>query len=320
MTENLAPRASAEKTPELEINPRSVAITAITFYPNWYPGEVQGNADTDKIRGDLALESIRKAKQIGYQAVIADGPSSPAFKDNLAGLGVEVLERDKMQRAVGGRQTIERASTLDEVRVILRTELEKVSLVEDCVSLIAQPILEGRADIVVPKRNEELYVETYPDYMHASETKGRRLFNNLMHKVGLLPEDQTLEFLFGAVALSNDPNILALFMEQYAFQGPRVGGWKYIEPEEWSDIQLFPIVKALYLGYRVEGVEVPFRYPLKQRENEELNRDNFAEKRKQQRMGLISELIQFLRTLSTDPKIRGKGKLIPLHTVEEPKS
>lgn len=312
MAENIASQPSNERAPEREFNPRSVAITAITFFPDWYPGKPRSIADTNKIRGDLALESVLKAQQLGYQVVIADGPSSPEFKDSLARLGVELLERDKMQRAVGGRQTIQRASVLDGVRVILRTELEKVSLVEDCVPLIAQPILEGRADIVVPKRNEELYVETYPDYMHESETKGRRLFNNLMHKVGLLPEDQTLEFLFGAVALSNDPHIMALFMEEYAFQGPRVGGWKYVEPEEWSDIQLFPIVKALYLGYRVEGIEVPFRYPIEQRENEELNRESFAEKRKQQRMGLISELIQFIRFLSQDPKTRGKGKLIQI--------
>ncbi len=319
MAENLGPKASPEKVPELDFDPKSVAITAITFYPNWYIGDPKSIADTDKIRGDLALRSITVATQHGYQVVVADGASSPEFKDSLATLGVEVLQRDKMQRAVGGRQTIEKAATLDGVKVILRTELEKVSLIEDCVPLIAQPILEDRADIVVPKRNEELYMETYPDYMYESETRGRGLFNNLMHKVGLLPEDQTMEFLFGAIALRNDPNIIALFMEEYGFQGPPVGGWKYIEPEEWSDIQLFPIVKALYLGYLVENIEVPFRYPLEQKENEEANREGFAEKRKQQRMGLISELIQFIRTLSSDPKTRGKGKLVRLDTVEESK-
>lgn len=307
--------SSSESTPERRIDPRSIAITAITFYPDWYPGKPKNIADTNKIRGDLALESVRKARQLGYQVVIADGPSSPEFKDSLAKLGVEVLARDRMQRAVGGRQSIQKASALDGVRVILRTELEKVSLIDDCIPLIAEPILEGIADIVVPKRNEELYLETYPDYMYDSETKGRRLFNNLMHRVGLLPEDQTLEFLFGVVALSNDSHILPLFLETYAFQGPRVGGWKYVDPEEWSDIQLFPIVKALYLGYRVESVEVPFRYPVEQKENEEANREDFAEKRKQQRMGLISELIQFIRFLSQDPKTRGKGKLIRINNI-----
>ncbi len=254
------------------------------------------------------------ARRLGYQVVIADGESCPAFKDSLASLGAEVIQKDGVQRAVGGRQSIERAAALDGVAVIIRTELEKLtSLIEDgCIQPIVQPILDGKADIVLPKRNEELYIATYPDYMYASETKGRDRFNQLMHKAGLLPEDKTLEFLFGALGLRNDPKIVRLFMERYAFRGARVGSWKYVQPEEWSDTQLFPIIKALSLGYQVEGVETPFRYPVEQKENEELNRGIFAEKRKQQRVDLVSGAVHYLRMLSPDPKLRAKGKLTPL--------
>lgn len=314
MTENLNPRFTKE-TPELEIDPPSIAVTAITLYPDWYAGEPKSIRDTNKIRGDLALESIRKAIQLGYRVVIADGPSSQEFKENLADLGVEVLRRDKLERSVGGRQAIEKASVLDGVKVIIKTEPEKVSFIEDCILQTALPIIEGRADIVVPKRNEELNVQTYPEYMHASEARANRQYNNLLHRVGLLPQDKSLEFFFGPIVLKNDPHVIALFMEQYDFQGPRVGGRKYAQPEEWSDIQLFPIVKALFLGLRVEGVEIPFRYPEKQKENEEANKEGFAEKRKQQRVGLVTELIHYIRLLSEDPKVKGKSKLTPIKPV-----
>ncbi len=296
------------------IDPGSIAITAITLYKGWYPGEPKNIADTDKIRGDVALESVSMARRLGYQVVIADGPSSPAFKDSLASLGVQVLQKDGEQRAVGGRQTIERAAALDGVRVILRTELEKLtSLIEDgCIPSIVQPILGGKADIALPKRNEGLYRATYPDYMYDSETKGRRIFNYLLHRAGLLAKDQTREFLFGVIGLSNNPHIVSLFMKKYAFLGGKVGSWKYVQPEEWSDIQLFPIMGALSLGYKVKGVEIPFRYPIEQKENEELNREIFAVKRKEQRMDLVSGAVHYLRMISSDPKVRAKCKLVPL--------
>ena len=236
MAENIASRPNSEGAPELEFDAHSVAIVAITYFSDWYPGELRNTQDTNKIRGDLALRSFISALRLGYQVVVADGPSSKDFKDNLRQLGIEPLVRETMERSVGGRQAIKEAAVLDGVRVIIKTEPEKLSLIEDCVPQIARPIIEGTADIVMPRRNAELNAETYPAYMYESEVLANKWYNDVLHRAGLLPRDKNLEFFFGPIALRNDPKIVSLFMEQYGFQGPRVGGWKYIQPEEWSDI------------------------------------------------------------------------------------
>ncbi len=62
---------------EREISPSSIAVATSTLYKNWYDGPLQSTDDTDKIRGDLALETIKKAKAKGFQVVVVDGAVPP---------------------------------------------------------------------------------------------------------------------------------------------------------------------------------------------------------------------------------------------------
>ncbi len=64
------------------LNPRSIAVVTTTFYPTWYPGEVRGKTTPDKIRGDLALQTITEAKKRAHQLVVIDGTgASTAFRE-----------------------------------------------------------------------------------------------------------------------------------------------------------------------------------------------------------------------------------------------
>lgn len=297
--------------PEREIIRKQVAIVTSTFYPDWYTGDLREVSDTDKVRGDLALRSLEEALGMGYQPVVVDGKSSDAFQQMLAPLGVNVVARKSEKRSPSRRQGFKSAAALDGIKAICWTEPEKVSFITGGLDLAARPIITDEADVVVPKRNEELFKETYPAYMYDSEIKGLQRYNSLLRREGFLrAEDEDLDLFFGPKIFKNTPAIVSLFMRGYEFTGNPSGLLQYVDPEELSDATFFPVVKALQDGLRVVSVEVPFRYPIEQRLNEdssseEIMRD-FMNKRNKQRLGLLAEEILFIRKISGSkrPKLK----------------
>lgn len=293
---------------ESKLRPESIAVVELTLYPSWYPGVVESIGDTDKVRGDLALQSIAAGLTNGYSMVVADGGSSAAFQEKLSGSPeITFVRRQEPGRGAGRRQGFLVASEIDGVKAILRVEPEKVSIVQEYAPQIVLPILKGEADIVVPKRNPTLHQSTYPAYQWESEVATNRKYNDLLHKTRLLPRDQSLDMFFGPFAFRNDPQILQLFLEKYEFTLiSSTGIRKYAQPENWSAGYFFPVVKALYQGLRVVSVEVDFQYPEIQRRNEETTAegslDRFIAHRASQKWGLLDELIHFIRYLRGDPK------------------
>jgi len=293
---------------KFKLKPKSIAVIELTLYPNWYPGKVKSIGDTDKVRGNLALQSINWGIKRGYRMVISDAGSSPTFQKELSKFSqIIFLKRQGETRAAGRRQGILAASVIKGVKVILRTEPEKVSIVKDCIPQISSPILRGKTDIVAPKRNPILFHQTYPKYMWQSEIAGNKNYNNLLHKFNLLPKNQSFDAFFGPIAFSNRPEILQLFLEKYTvIRHPFSKIGKYVNPEEWSNNYLFPVIKALYQGLKVMSKEINFRYPKEQKLNEETidngSLSKFMTKRKEQRLGFIEELICFIKYLHNDSK------------------
>ena len=287
-------------------NPSSIVIVAITSYPKWYRGKLRSIKHTDKIRGDLALELARKARDIGYQIVIADSKSTRTFRKEVNKIpGVLLVRRRSEKRSPSKRQALRKASKLTNVKVIVLTEPEKVSLVQDSIPLIAEPILNGKADIVVPKRNDRLFIKTYPSYQYESEVEGNKTYNEELRSHKLINiNDEDLDMFFGPRAFANTKQIISLFMKRYGFRIAHASFPKwYFDAEEQSNTSYFPIVAALKTGFRVKSIEVPFKYPYTQKQNEERgSRELFLEKRKGQRIGIIVELLHFVAFLE---KYRG---------------
>jgi len=292
------------------IDPNSIGIVATTSYPRWYRGKPRSVKDTDKIRGDLTVEFVKIARKIGYQVVIADWQSPQTFRKELSSVpGVILIRRRSPKRSPSKRQALLRTTKLSDIKVIILTEPEKVSLVQDCIPLIAKPILNGEADIVVPKRNDTLFKETYPAYQYESEVEGNRTYNEELksHKLIDISEND-FDMFFGPRAFSNDRKIVTLFMKRYRFSIAHASfpSW-YFDAEELSNTNFFPIVSALRKGLNVKSIEVPFKYPKIQKENEEKGqKELFLEKRRAQRIGLIVELLHFVAYLEKYRGVRVK--------------
>lgn len=292
--------------------PSSVAIVATTSYPKWYQGKLRSIKHTDKIRGDLALEMAKITQHLGYKIVISDWGSPKTFRKQLNSIsGVVLIRRRSEKRSPGKRAALKKASRLADLKVIVLTEPEKVSLVKKCIPAIVEPILKGEADIVVPKRDGRLFKETYPSYQYESETEGNNTYNEELKSHKLIDLDDNFDMFFGPRVLANIKPVVSLFMKRYRFgiAHSLFRKW-YFDAEGLSNTIFFPIVTALKKGFKVKSIEVPFKYPALQKQNEDRGlRDLFIEKRKTQRIGLIIELLHFVGFLEKYRGVRVKADI-----------
>lgn len=283
-------------------DPSEIALIGITYLPKWYSGPLKSIKHTDKIRGDLILYSVKFAAGVGYKVVLVDGGSAKTLFAELKKIpGVKLFKAKIPKRSPNRRKAIFEASKIPGVRAIVMTEIEKVSLITDCMREICMPILNGSADVVVPRREVTLFKKTYPEYMFESEVEANLLYSEALRANGLLsPHGEDLDVFFGARVFKNDPVMLKYLFSHYdANPFDTLLEHKLFNLEEYSNAQFFPVVKALAKGLRVLSVTVPFKYPEKQKENEEVgDRELFILKRRYQKLTIIIELMHFLGYLS----------------------
>ena len=275
-------------------------ITTSTLYRNWYPGELRGISDTDKVRGDLALETVISAVNSGFRLVVADRESPIEFSQALETTGALVMRGEGIKRSPSRRQVFRQALSLPQSDAIFWTEPEKMDIIKS-VTELARPIVTGEADLVIPARNPEMFRKFYPSYMYESEIVANRLFNRFLRKFGLLSEDiRDLDVFFGPRVFSK--KALELAMKKYRIKDERIrSANEFIDPEEYSGATIFPIIAALYNNLRVTGVEIPFQYPVLQRKDEEAEtagkKEEFKVYRDKQRKGILVGAAQFLNYL-----------------------
>lgn len=288
---------------ERELNPYSIGIATATLYPNWYKGPLQETNKIDKIRGDLALNTVQKAVDKGFQVVVVDGGSSIDFQDTLRDLGVGPKLEKERGMSPARRQAFLETSGLGGVGIVCWTEPEKVEIVEKCLPKALEPILAGEADIVVPQRNEAAY-SSYPSERAAFEKKGNKLWNQILRKHNLIPPDSAdLDVFFGPKFFRNDPDVLEVFFRKFQFNKRDVALDSLVNPELWPNALFLPIVNALAKKLRVVSAPVSFIYPHQQKELEEANPD-FTRKSNEQLKNIIASTIHLVRALEGNSKSR----------------
>lgn len=280
-----------------EFDPKSVAIATTTFYPDWFLTQY---GSVSKVRGNLAIELVHEVVERGYQIVVVDGGSSDDFKSRLEDMGVSINPEQQQGMSASRRQSYREASNIPGVEVICTTEPEKLSFVRNCLTQSVEPILNGRADIVVPKRDKES-LTTYPNYQVDFETISNFKWNSLLRDRNLLdPTAEDIDICFGPKVFRNDPVITELFMRRYSLLsiGPALD--QILNPELWHAAVVFPVIAALHERRRVVSVEVPYRHPIEQTQVE-LDSDGLRRKRDIQYKNLIALTIEYAKLLQDGP-------------------
>jgi hypothetical protein len=296
---------------EVVFNPQSLAVVSTVHYPNWYEGEVKWeNTESlsDKVRGDLALEMVSEAKSRNYQVAIVDSGASPAFSQKLGGFEILTFQEEKGGMSTGRQQGFREASLLKYtdhtkqkfVEAICWLEPEKISIISDCLPKAIEPILLGQADVVIPKRSNNEFEETYPDYQVKYERDGNRLWNGMLRKFGILGHDQEdLDVWFGPRMFRNTPEITQIFLTKYKYEKSQDTSKSFqnaYKPSRYSNATFFPVIVALFEKLRVISVEVPYRHPSNQTKIEK-DSDGFRKKRADQQREIIRTCSDFCRML-----------------------
>lgn len=298
-----------QRDPEKLAEARHIGIATATMYPEWKPlpqGAVRSMNDVSGLRGDLALKMLKSAKAKGFQIGVVDGGSSEEFRQTLQEtVGITVSKEKRKGMSPSRRQAFGEVSAMDGVKVVAWTEPEKVSMVDSLLKA-AQPILEGKADVVVPKRDAKAFA-TYPDYQAVWENRANEEFNRQLKDHGLLPQDaEELDVWGGTRLLKNDPNVLKFFTHQWELDqnDPKFDEGK-MDPELWPNALFLPVIGTLWKD-RISGnppsvisVPVDYKHPAEQTAMEQ-DSPAFQAKRKQQFENIIGATAALLQVLEHD--------------------
>lgn len=310
MTEN-------RPTPEI-LNPNSIAIVTTTFYPKWHTGEQTDPNNVDKLRGDLAIQMLTKAKENNFQIVVIDCGNNQEFKNFLEEMGISVQDETEKGMSPSRQQGFETASKLDDVDIICWTEPEKIST-PNWLLQAATTIANNEADIVIPKRDERGFAG-YPDYQVEFETRSNKRWNNLLKTAELLePDAEELDAWIGPRIFKNTQELIEIFRRHYQFNPKNLptysrddnqdnNMYEKICPDLWPNAIFLPIANALKEGFKVKSVPVPYIHPKEQAQQEKDNPE-FQRKRQRQYQTIVLSTIYLLRNLFDNENRIGKLEL-----------
>jgi hypothetical protein len=280
-----------------------VSVATATRYPKWYAGlDVDGSVD--KLRGDLALRTTAIAAELGRRTVVVDDGSSPAFVEALHGVdNTTVAEQVNPGMSIGRQEAFKIAADDEGAKVICWTEPEKVSLVSDGMLGPARAILSGAADIVIPARDAAGF-DSYPAVQSDFEQKSNHLFNGILRRHGLYPDDAPdLDMWIGPRFFRNTPELLDLFTRNYEFKGKGLNRLPKDSVGLWPNALFLPVIAALKDGYKVASVPIDYRHPAEQTAQEE-GVTGFEDKRAFQQTSILAAVVHFIRRLEGNSRAR----------------
>jgi hypothetical protein len=232
------------------------------------------------IRYRLGLESCQQAAEHKIEFVLVDASPSQTIRDGLeeAGCGfVRVIpQTSKGKKGAALREGIAKALILlkhndddddNGTALIGFQELEKVDMIRHWKS-IARNLLIKSSDIVVARRDNEMFRNSYPIEQFHSEQFANMFLDSLANKIGL----PSIDWTAGPVAFK-------------ASIAPR---WLSYKGEVW-DAQLVPIIEAFIEGAKISSFDVSYRHPESMKEQEEGN-PIFNEKRLHQ-LNFLSDTV-----------------------------
>lgn len=218
----------------------------------------------DQLRGELAVTSIRTAVDSGYEMVVVDEGSPDELLKRMETAGAKLFVSEKAGFGPSIRQAIREAMKINR-EIIAHTQPEKNEYVLE-IAKTALPIIEGRAEMVIPKRRS---MASYPSFQQQAESLGNLFWKEL---TGV-----ELDMWFGGRTWQKS------ISEYFLGYDGRYG-------DKWDSIYI-PVMDAIFDGKRVIGRKVDFTYPARQKETED-NNPSFSRKRIEQLENLTGALYQ----------------------------
>ena len=222
----------------------------------------------DDLRLGLTLKTLDALREAKISAAVVDGSSNNEITERLKATGAIVIpELPNVTMGAGRRQALREAWATSTDHVVFWMEPEKYPMVP-FIREICAPIYKGEADIVVPRRADEL--SSYPKTQRLAEQCGNAIFEAV---TGL-----ALDVWIGPRAI----NVKGL--THFAKYDGTYG-------DKWQSI-FMPLLTAVKDGLRLTEVVVDYVHPSEQTEAESKDTNLSIVKRLEQLHELGNGLVQ----------------------------
>jgi len=239
-----------------------VCVATTTFYRSAHD-----------LRFQLAVKTLIALWHEGIPVVVVDGSPNNEVKSILERTGAIVVSEEPGTMGAGRRQALREASAARTDRVVLWMEPEKYPLVP-FINEICGPLLSDEADIVVPRRADDL--ASYPETQRLAEQLGNAIFTAV---AGL-----ALDVWMGPRAIN--ARGLKHFLQ---YTGEPYG-------DKWQSI-FMPLLTAARDGLRLTEVVVDYVHPPEQTQAENTDLNLSIVKRLEQLHELGNALVQQAQAL-----------------------
>lgn len=243
-------------------NKLKVAIATTTWY--------DFNSKSDKVRAEIAKRTFSKAKELGYLIIAIDGGSHSDFINEIKSLGVKVSPQKEKGLGSSRRQAFKEAYESGK-EIIIWTEPEKESFIPE-IEKVIKPILENKADVVIPKRKS---LSTYPIAQQYIESFGNAFWKELT--------STNLDMWGGMRVLKRD--LCKYFIDYNGEYG-----------DKWENL-LLPIMNMIVDKKRVLSIDINYIHPLEQTKIEQ-NNLGFYKKRVEQLNNLTTPLEEYWKKIN----------------------
>lgn len=301
---------SMQKENKEILNPERVYIVSPISMPKY------GISESDTIRGNLAIDNLKKANELGYSVILIYGDKeNEEFLRKLKEVEtsgnnkIVIKKQDEYTYSGARRDAIRQAIENSNCEVIVMYEIEKPI---DEIPAMVEPILSGRADITVTDRqivadikserditndpekpNENL--RGLPWYQARSEKYFCNWANEFLTKMKIKSSDSPNIDWMGNRAWRNTNKVNSFFLARYVEDIDR-RIFDDIKPDHLSSSLFFPMIEIFrsYPEVRLESVPINYKHDRVQSdfENKEAS---FIVKRDNQRKMLIHEMMEYVR-------------------------
>jgi len=225
--------------------------------------------DPKELRVKLALKTIKKAVECGYQIVVVDG-SPDEVREQFGDIGAIVCKDLGQSMGASRRQAISKAAKIANGGVVIWMEPEKHTLIPELLKAVVPFFLPSAADLVVPTRKS---MASYPPEQQYAEPLGNLAFFHLTK--------HALDLWFGPRVMGE--RAMPYFLNYQGEYGDR-----------WDSI-FIPVLRIIKDNLRVMSVVVDYAHPEEQTAKE--SNFNFLTKRLEQLTNLVPSMEQEARKL-----------------------
>jgi len=298
-------------------DPESVFLLSPVFQPKWYQGEINPDIPdslSDKVRGDLIIGNLKLATNLGYSVILIHSPiENPEFIKVLKSTSVsngknKVIVRPQFENGYSQtRREAIREAEVSGCKVQVMLEMEKPMIQH--IPAMVQPILYGRADVTITNRQiittgkisndpekEGENLRGLPVYQARSEYAFSVWTNNLLKKIGIMPQDFPFIDWMGNRAWRNNVAINSKFLARYNTNPERP--IFDIDPDQLSSSLFYPLATILWeRKLKLLSIPIDYQHPKIQFELENsdpsfiIKRDNQRNKLKREMIGLLKLLL-----------------------------